>query len=134
MTHCYSIQIFYEDTDAAGIVYHANYLNFMERARSILFDQKGLSLTTLIDNFGVQFLVKELKITYIKPARLGQMVNVVTNIKKVGRASMVFEQKVYFDPSDPQTMICSGEVVIVCTNMQFKPCGIPAAVIGELTS
>lgn len=134
MTHCYSVQIFYEDTDAAGIVYHANYIKFMERARTIFLEQKGLSLPTLIDNFGIQFLVKELKITYEKPARLGQMVTVVTHIDKVGKASLRFAQNIYFDPADPQTMICSGEVVIVCTNKQFKPCGIPPQIIGELTA
>lgn len=134
MTFCYTVRVFYEDTDAAGVVYHANYIKYMERARTMFLEQKGLSLPTLIENFKIMFLVKELKVTYEKPARLGQLINVVTHIEKFGKASLRFVQNCYFDPADAQTMICSGEVVIVCTNLEYKPCGIPAAIMGELTA
>ncbi len=132
MTHLYPVQIFYEDTDAAGIVYHANYIKFFERARTTLLQQKGLSLPALIDTFGVQFVVRAVNITFERPAKLQQNIIVTTNLDKFGKASMTFKQNIYFDPSDMNTMICSGEVVVVCVNHQFKPCAIPAAVIKEL--
>lgn len=131
-THYYGLQIFYEDTDAAGVVYHANYIKFMERARTTLLQEKGLSLPTLINDFSVQFLVRAVSVTYEKPARLQQNLTVATTITKYGRASLTFKQDIFFNPQNENTMICSGEVVIVCTDLQFKPCGIPAAVLREL--
>ncbi|MBS0287762.1 MAG: YbgC/FadM family acyl-CoA thioesterase [Proteobacteria bacterium] len=132
MPHHYPLQIFYEDTDAAGIVYHANYIKYMERARTTLLQEKGLSLPALIDTFGIQFVVRAVNITFEKPATLQQNIIVSTNLAKFGKASMVFKQDIYFDPSDMNTMICTGEVVIVCVDKQFKPCAIPAEVIKEL--
>ncbi|MBS0289923.1 MAG: YbgC/FadM family acyl-CoA thioesterase [Proteobacteria bacterium] len=134
MRHHYPIHIFYEDTDAAGIVYHANYIKFMERARTTLLQEKGLSLPALIDTFGIQFVVRAVNITYEQPARLQEELIVVTELAKYGKASLVFKQNIYFRPEDLKTMICSGEVVIVCVNKQFKPCAIPAAVLKELKS
>jgi acyl-CoA thioester hydrolase len=132
MSHFYPLQIFYEDTDAGGIVYHANYIKFMERARTVLLQEKGLSLPALIDTFGIQFVVRAINITYERPAKLQQNIVVVTDIAKSGKASLTFKQNIYFDPSDANTMICSGEVVIVCTNLQFKPNAIPTSVLREL--
>lgn len=132
MTHYYPVQIFYEDTDAAGIVYHANYIKYLERARTTLLQQKGLSLPALIDTFGIQFVVRAVNITFEKPAKLQQNIIVSTDLVKQGRASLTFKQNIYFDPSDMDTMICSGEVVVVCVNQQFKPCAIPSEVIKEL--
>lgn len=132
MTHYYPVQIFYEDTDAAGIVYHANYIKYLERARTTLLQQKGLSLPALIDTFGIQFVVRAVNITFEKPAKLQQNIIVSTDLAKQGRASLTFKQNIYFDPSDMDTMICSGEVVVVCVNQQFKPCAIPSEVIKEL--
>ncbi len=132
MTHYYPVQIFYEDTDAAGIVYHANYIKYLERARTTLLQQKGLSLPALIDTFGIQFVVRAVNITFEKPAKLQQNIIVSTDLVKQGRASLTFKQNIYFDPSDMDTMICSGEVVVVCVNQQFKPCAIPLEVIKEL--
>ncbi|MGD9591792.1 MAG: YbgC/FadM family acyl-CoA thioesterase [Candidatus Berkiella sp.] len=132
MTHYYPVQIFYEDTDAAGIVYHANYIKYLERARTTLLQQKGLSLPALIDTFGIQFVVRAVNITFEKPAKLQQNIIVATNMSKHGKASLVFKQDIYFDPMDMDTMICSGEVVVVCVNQQFKPCAIPSVVIKEL--
>lgn len=131
--HHYPVDIFYEDTDAGGIVYHVNYLKFMERARTTFLREKGLSLAALIDTFGVQFVVRSIQINYEQPARLQQNIVVVTNLTKIGRATLTFTQHVYFDPQDEKTLLCTGEVVIVCTNLQFKPCAIPA-VLRELKS
>jgi len=132
MTHYYPVEIFYEDTDAAGIVYHANYLKYMERARTTFLLEKGLRLPSLLETQGIQFVVRSVTIRYEKPVRLQQRFIVATDIVKYNKASMVFSQNSYFDPSNEQTMICSGEVVIVCTNVNLKPCAIPAAIVKEL--
>lgn len=131
-THNYSIQIFFEDTGADGIVYHANYLKYMERARTTFLQEKGLSLPALLDTFGIQFVVRSIQIDYSKPVRLQQKLIVVTELLDCRKASLIFKQRLYFDPKDEKTIICSGEVVIACTNLQLKPCGIPEAVAREL--
>src|SRR5579872_4994050 len=107
MTHYYPVQIFYEDTDAAGIVYHANYLKYMERARTTYLSDKGLSLVNLLKDYGIQFVVQSININYVRPVRLQENLIVVTNIVKYNKASLVFSQNSYFDPSNEQTMICS---------------------------
>ena len=132
MTHYFPVQIFYEDTDAGGIVYHANYLKYMERARTTFLANKGFSLTTLIEELGVQFVVRSIFISYAKPVRLQQNIMVVTKVVKSTKTSLTFTQNIYFDPSDEQSMICSSEVVIVCTNAQLKPCAIPPSVLREI--
>lgn len=134
MMHYYPIEIFYEDTDAGGVVYHANYIKYMERARTVMLRDKGLSLTGLLDSYGIHFVVKALHISYEKPARLQQNLTVATKITKYGGASLTFSQSLYFDPADEQSIICTGEIVIVCINLSMKPCAIPAAVLGELKS
>ncbi len=134
MPHYYPVQIFYEDTDGAGIVYHANYVKYMERARTVLLEEKGFSLPGLKEHYGVQFVVKALDVRYFKPATLQQKLIVVTELSKLGRATLTFTQTLFLDPGDKKTMICSGEVVIVCTNLIFKPCVIPMAVMRELKS
>lgn len=134
MTHYYPIEIFYEDTDAAGVVYYANYIKYMERARTVMMREKGISLTTLLDTCGIQFVVKTVQVSYEKPARLQQNLTVATKITKYGGASLTFSQSLYFNPADEQSIICSGETVVVCTNLSMKPCAIPASVLGELKS
>ncbi|MFI4937198.1 MAG: YbgC/FadM family acyl-CoA thioesterase [Candidatus Berkiellales bacterium] len=134
MIHHFPVQIYYEDTDAGGIVYHANYIKFMERARTTLLQEKGLSLVALIDTFGIQFVVRSIQINYQQPARLQQTLIVVTKLIDFNKASMTFSQDIYLDPQDVRTMICSGEVIIVCTNLQFKPCKIPEAVGKEFNA
>lgn len=132
--HYYPVEIFYEDTDAGGVVYHTNYIKYMERARTVYLRDKGFSLITLKESFGIQFVVKHLEVSYERPAKLQQNLTVATKITKYGGASLTFLQSLYFDPTDEQSMICSGESVIVCINLQMKPCAIPAAVLGELKS
>lgn len=132
LTHNYPVQIFFEDTGADGIVYHPNYLKYMERARTTFLQEKGLSLPALLDTFGIQFVVRSIQINYAKPVRLQQKLEVVTEMIECRKASLIFKQRLYFDPRDEKTLICSGDIVIACTNLQLKPCAIPAAVAREL--
>ncbi|WP_419769737.1 MAG: YbgC/FadM family acyl-CoA thioesterase [Candidatus Marinarcus sp.] len=85
------IRVYYEDTDCGGVVYHSNYLNFCERARSELFFQKGLSPHNE-DEF---FVVKKIEADYIKPARFADVLEVKTQLIKQKNTSLVMNQEIY---------------------------------------
>jgi len=85
------IRVYYEDTDTGGVVYHSNYLNFCERARSELFFKEGLS-PHKEDQF---FVVKHIDANFIKPALLGDLLDVKTNIENIKNASLVMKQDIF---------------------------------------
>lgn len=85
------IQVYYEDTDCGGVVYHSNYLNFCERARSNLFFSKGLSP----HNDTEFFVVKKIEADYIKPAKFGDVLDVTTSMVKKKGTSLIMEQNIY---------------------------------------
>jgi tol-pal system-associated acyl-CoA thioesterase len=86
--------VYYQDTDAGGVVFHAQYLAFMERARTELLNEMGLDLARLADEQRVLFLVYELKARYHAPARLNDMLSASAEVVKMGRASLVFRHRV----------------------------------------
>lgn len=88
------VRVYYQDTDAGGVVFHAQYLAFMERARTELLIEKGLHLARLADEGRVLFLVHELTARYHAPARLHDMLSVSAEVVKMGRASLVFRHRV----------------------------------------
>ncbi len=92
----FPIRVYWEDTDAGGIVYHANYLKFMERARSDLLRQLGFGQDAQRDrDDGVLFVVASLNINYHRAAKLDDDLEVVTRLEKLGRASLIFEQNIF---------------------------------------
>ncbi len=97
MIHRMPLRIYFEDTDAGGIVYHSNYLNYAERARSEFLISVGLSNRALIER-QVAFVVRRAQIEYLAPARLDDMLTVCTRITDVGNASIVMEQTVIRGP------------------------------------
>jgi tol-pal system-associated acyl-CoA thioesterase len=88
------VRVYYQDTDAGGVVFHAQYLAFMERARTELLDAMGIHLGELADARRVLFMVYELKARYHAPARLHDMLSVSAEVVKMGRASLVFRHRV----------------------------------------
>ena len=88
------VRVYYQDTDAGGVVFHAQYLAFMERARTELLNARGLDLARLAEAGRVLFLVYELKARYHAPARLNDMLSVSAEVVKMGRASLVFRHRV----------------------------------------
>ena len=88
------VRVYYQDTDAGGVVFHAQYLAFMERARTELLNDLGLDLARLADEQRVLFLVYELQARYHAPARLNDMLSVSAEVVKMGRASLVFRHRV----------------------------------------
>jgi len=88
------VRVYYQDTDAGGVVFHAQYLAFMERARTELLDALGLDLAHLADARRVLYLVYDLKARYHAPARLNDRLSVSAEVVKMGRASLVFRHRV----------------------------------------
>ena len=92
--HRYRLRVYYEDTDAGGIVYHANYLRFAERARTEALRQAGIPHALLVGAFNLMFVVRRAEVDYAQPARLDEELVVVTTPIEVGGASLVLRQDV----------------------------------------
>ena len=93
MTHHFPIRVYYEDTDAGGIVYHSNYLNFAERARTEMVRELGISQSALLaEGKGHAFAVRHAEIDFVKPARLDDLLRVESDVTEVGGASLEVRQ------------------------------------------
>jgi tol-pal system-associated acyl-CoA thioesterase len=86
--------VYYQDTDAGGVVYHAQYLSFMERARSELLNEAGIDLARFVERHAALFVVHRIDVKYHLPARLNELLSVSAEVVKMGRASLVFRQRV----------------------------------------
>jgi acyl-CoA thioester hydrolase len=92
--HRYTLRVYYEDTDAGGIVYHANYLRFAERARTEALRDLGIPHATLVERYNLMFVVRRVKVDYLRPARLDESLAVLTQPLLVGAASATLRQTV----------------------------------------
>lgn len=92
--HIFAFRVYYEDTDAGGIVYHASYLRFAERARTEALRALGVSHTELADHFGLIFVVRRLEVHYVRPARLDDLVEVATVCQRAGPVSVRLGQSI----------------------------------------
>ncbi len=108
--HRLTIRVYWEDTDAGGIVYHANYLNFMERGRTEMLRDLGVDQSRLRGEDGVIFVVKRLNLTYEGSAVLDDVLQVETSVAALGGASLTLHQNVMRDG----IVLAAAEVVIVC--------------------
>ncbi len=88
------MRVYFQDTDAGGVVFHAQYLAFMERARSELLNAAGIDLARLLGKHRVLFLVYQIVVKYHQSARLNELLSVSAEVVKMGRASLVFRQRV----------------------------------------
>ena len=118
----YFAKIYYEDTDAGGVVYYANYLKFLERARSEAIYSLGLSNKEILEKEGVIIIVKTCNIEYKKPAKFEDEIEIISNIKEVKNSSFKMHQviKKKFD------IISEADVVLVTVNKKGKPVRIPS--------
>ena len=115
-------KVYYEDTDAGGVVYYANYLKFLERARSEAIYSLGLSNKEILEKEGVIIIVKTCNIEYKKPAKFEDEIEIISNIKEVKNSSFKMRQviKKKFD------IISEADVVLVTVNKKGKPVRIPS--------
>ena len=124
------VRVYYEDTDAAGIVYYASYLKFMERARTEWLRLRGFNHLVLLEEHGIVFIVARLTIRYRQAARLDDQLLVSAMVKKIGRASFDMEQVVYRDEKTP---LCSATVRLACVaGAHMTPVAIPHFLLTEL--
>ncbi|MGL5631941.1 MAG: tol-pal system-associated acyl-CoA thioesterase [Azovibrio sp.] len=125
------VRIYYEDTDAAGVVYYANYLRFFERCRTEWIRTLGYDQSQLAREHGIAFVVKHVSTDYHKPARLDDALDIGLKVEKLGRAQIVFHQ--YARRGDE--ILVTGTVQIVCvepTKMKATP--IPGWLCKQLES
>ncbi len=116
------IRVYYEDTDSGGVVYHSNYLNFMERARTEWLRQLGFEQTYLKDTLNIIFVVHSMQIAFKKSAKFNDMLTVISELNKVGHSSFEFLQKITVN----QQALVEAQVKLACVNaLTFKPVGIP---------
>ncbi|NTV09377.1 MAG: tol-pal system-associated acyl-CoA thioesterase [Zoogloea sp.] len=117
------------DTDAAGVVYYANYLKFCERARTEWLRAAGFEQNRLLGESGIVFVVRAVKADYLQPALLDEMLQVVTTIDKLGHASMVFAQKI----NRGEDTLFDAQVVIACVDWnRRRSAAIPPAIRTQL--
>jgi len=119
------IRVYFQDTDAGGVVYHASYVNFMERARTEwLRERYGYSNAGLMREFGVVFVVRSLKLDYLKPALLDDLLSVTAQVKEIGRSRVVLSQNVLCG----EDVLVEAEIHLVCVTVDnFKPVSVPEA-------
>jgi acyl-CoA thioester hydrolase len=118
------VRVYYEDTDAGGVVYYANYLKFLERARTEYLRALGFEQDQLKQQYGIIFAVHSLSIKYQKPAVFNDALMVTAVIVDQGNARLTFKQMITRDKD--KTSICSAEVIIACLNAEkFSPTRIP---------
>jgi len=148
------VRVYFQDTDAGGVVYHASYVNFMERARTEWLRTHGYSNAGLMKEFGVVFVVRSLKLDYFKPALLDDLLEVTAQIKEIGRSRLTLLQSVRrrhgvaeqsgrepslrtdsccggFYPHESEggrgdEVLTEGEIHLVCVSLEgFKPVSVP---------
>ena len=117
----YKLKVFYEDTDAGGVVYYANYLKFFERARTDAISNIGLSNKKLLDEYGVFIIVKSCNVEYLKPAKLEDQLEIKSSIISTSNTSFRMKQKAFRD----QELITDCEIHLVIVDKSGRPTKIP---------
>lgn len=128
-TFSIAIRVYYEDTDAGGVVYYANYLKFMERARSEWLRALGFEQDELSRHDRVLFAVRSVTLEFLKPARFNDFLQVSAVVQRQGKASITFAQAVSRDAD----MLCQGEIKVACVDAgDFTPRPLPSRLTGRL--
>lgn len=115
MSFAFDVRVYWEDTDAGGIVFYANYLKFMERARTEWLRSLGIAQRSLRETTGGMFVVSETQLKYLRPARLDDELRVTAELRQIGSASLTIGQRVLSKPeqaSDESHVLCQGTIRI----------------------
>jgi len=108
------VRVYYEDTDAGGVVFYANYLKYFERARTEMLRNLGFEQDDLLTEQNVIFVVRSVNIDYLKPARFNEQLDVSAKVIECQKTNLTFEQQV----SCQQQLLCRGVIRIVCLDAQ----------------
>ena len=129
----FPIRIYWEDTDAGGIVFYANYLKFFERARTEWLRSLGVEQQSLKDESGGMFVVSETQLKYFSPARLDDLLEVSAQTTESGRASLVLTQQAWLTVEGQHKLLAEGKIRIGWVDSQtMKPGRIPAKILEAL--
>jgi acyl-CoA thioester hydrolase len=123
----HDVKVYYEDTDAGGVVYYANYLKYLERARTEALSNIGLSNTKIKNDFGALIIVKSCNIEYKKSAHLEDNLQIKSYINSISKTSLIMNQSIFKD-KDP---IIEAQIHIVFINEKSKPVKIPEKILKE---
>jgi len=141
---CWPTRVYWEDTDGGGVVYYANYLKYLERARTEWLRDRGFSQQLLARDPGIIFTVMSVRIDYRRPARLDDQLLVTCEPRREGAASLSFMQRVYrpgaaasasLDPSAlaGEDLLAAADVRVACVNARtFRPQRMPESLMGAL--
>lgn len=130
-----AVRVYYEDTDAGGVVYHASHVRFLERARTEWLRSRGLDQATLRQRESLVFVVRELQLEYLRPARLDDLLHVDLRTLERGRSRLLTEQAIWRgDPVGGEAeLIARGRVALVCVDTHtLRPRAVPPAVCAAL--
>ena len=124
------VRVYWEDTDAGGVVFYANYLKFFERARTEWLRALGVGQQDLRTETGAIFVVSDTRLRYLAPARLDDALIITANLSETGRASLVFTQQAWCG----ETLLCEGSIRVGCVDaLTFRPRRLPPSVLQALT-
>ena len=133
----WNVRVYYEDTDAGGIVFYANYLKFFERARTEWLRALGVNQQILAQTHGVIFVVKSTAVDYHAPAKLDDELKLTVVVRRVGKASIQFTQEAWRIDSnggEPQ-LLATGDIKVGCVDAKtVRPSAIPDEVAKKLTT
>ena len=130
----HTLRVYWEDTDAGGVVFYANYLKFFERARTEWLRALGCGQQHLLSEKGVMFVVSETQVRYLQPARLDDLIDVTVAVQETGRASMVLaQQAIRSTTARDGALLAQGSIRIGCVEQgTFKPRRIPNDILQAL--
>jgi len=129
MVHHHKVKIYYEDTDAGGVVYYANYLRYMERARTELLSERGIDVA-VYHNSGYLFAVVNVDVQYKKPALLGDIIDVTTELRDVTNVTITLGHRIFRE----NNLLVEATVRLACINKDGKPQRLPEEVSSLLTA
>ncbi len=130
MTFTWPIRIYYEDTDAGGVVFYANHLKFFERARTEMLRSMGYELDQLTNTAGIIFVVRSIQLDYLRPALFNQLLAVTTTIKGHTKTSLTFAQTI----SHGDTVLCTSTIRVACVDASsLRPKAIPDYLLEQLS-
>lgn len=132
-TFHWPIRVYYEDTDAGGVVYHAQYLKYMERARTEWLRNAGVEQDVLLAEHGIVFAVTHVDIRYRQAARFNEALSVSVAPRRTGRARIAFAQ-VITRAGNPDEPLAEGRVEVACVEQaRFRACAVPEFLIDKLS-
>jgi len=129
----WNVRVYYEDTDAGGVVFYANYLKFFERARTEWLRAAGIGQQLLTESHRVMFVVKSTAVDYHAPAKLDDELKLTVVVERLGRASVEFVQEAWRVNGNEKKLLASGKIRVGCVHTDsFRPAPIPNEVLDRI--